>query len=197
MPRHVRLHFRPRLKRLTRKVKSELLPDGHTWLRIADPGWEDPLDAGFAKARGQRWNAPGSFPVLYFNEDLVTARLNLRLFIDGWPYEPEDLRDDTGPSLVSAFLPRAQRVADVHTRAGVAAARLPASYPLDTHGQLIGHDVCQRIGAEVHARGLRGVRCRSARAPDGAGRELAWFPATSRSRARLNKVTSFEAWYYA
>ncbi|MDX6297359.1 MAG: hypothetical protein QOI51_1216, partial [Nocardioidaceae bacterium] len=120
-----------------------MLPDGHTWLRIADPSWVDPLDPTFARANGQRWNPPHSFPVLYLNEDVVTARLNLRRYIAGWPYEPEDLRDDTGPCLVSARLPRAQRVADVHTPAGVAAVGLPGSYLLDAAGQLVGHEVCQ------------------------------------------------------
>ena len=177
-------------------MRTELLPDGHIWLRIAGPAWDDPLDPTFAMARGGRWNPPASFPVLYFNEDLVTARLNLRFFIAGWPYEPEDLRDDTGPILASAVLPHGQRVADVHTRGGVRAVGLPASYPLDDRGQPVRQDACQRIGAEARAKGLRGVRCRSARAPDGAGRELAWFPASSRSRAQLRAISSFEAWYY-
>lgn len=175
---------------------SELLPEGHTWLRIADPAWADPLDPTFAGTEGQRWNPPDSFAVLYLNEDLVTARLNLRLFIADWPFEPEDLRDDTGPCLAEAQLPRAQRVADVHSRRGVAAVGLPPSYPLDVDGRLIGHEVCQPIGATAKAQGLRGVRCRSARAPDGAGRELAWFPATSRSRARLGGIAAFETWFY-
>lgn len=178
-------------------MEVELLRAGHTWLRIADPGWADPLDPAFAAAKGQRWNPPGSFPVLYFNEDLVTARLNLRSFISGWPFEPEDLRDDTGPNLVSAQLPREQLVADAHTSAGIAALGLPRTYPLGSDGRLVGHERCQPIGVEVHSRGLRGVRCRSARVPDGAGRELAWFPATSRSRARLLGATPFEAWFYA
>jgi hypothetical protein len=178
-------------------VRTELLPERHTWLRIADPAWADPLDPTFAQAQSQRWNPPHSFAVLYLNEDLITARLNLRTFIAGWGYEPEDLRDDTGPCLVSAQLPRAQNVADVHTPAGVAAVGLPATYPLDHKGQLVGHEICQPIGAQALAEGLRGLRCRSARAPDGAGRELAWFPATARSRARLTTVTPFLQWYYS
>jgi hypothetical protein len=173
-----------------------VLADRHVWLRIANPAWADPLDPRFAQVRGQRWNPPDSFPALYFNEDLVTARLNLRLFVAGWPYEPEDLRDDTGPCLVSAHLPRAQRVADVHSRPGVRGVGLPASYPLNVRGQLIGHEICQPIGAAVHALGVRGLRCRSARAPEGSGRELAWFPATRGSRARLVGVVRFEAWFY-
>jgi RES domain-containing protein len=99
-------------------METEVLPEVHTWLRIADPAWVDPLDPAFACVQGGRWNPPDSFPALYLNEDLVTARLNVRLFIAGWPYEPEDLRLDTGPCLVAARLPRAQRVADAHTPAG-------------------------------------------------------------------------------
>ena len=82
------------------------------------------------------------------------------------------------------------------TRPPGRAVGLPTTYPQDEHGELVGHQVCQPIGAEVHSHGLRGVRCRSARVPDGAGRELAWFPATSRTRPRLKAMSRFEAWYY-
>jgi hypothetical protein len=173
------------------------LAEGHSWLRICAQAWSDPLDPAFARRRGQRWNPPGSFSALYFNEDVVTARLNLRLFIAGWPYGPEDLRDDNGPCLVSARLPRGQRVADVHTPAGVAAVGLPVTYPLDGEGHLVDHRVCQPIGVAVHDLGLRGVRCRSARAPDGAGRELVWFPANARTRAKLVSSMPFELWYFS
>jgi hypothetical protein len=178
-------------------VRTEVLPDRHRWLRVADPAWEDPLDPSYATSAGGRWNPPGSFPALYLNEDVVTARVNVMLFIAGWPYQPEDLRDDTGPVLVTATLPRRQRVCDVHSPAGVAAVGLPPSYPLDASGQPVGHSRCALIGAEVRAAGLRGVRYRSARTPFGAGRELAWFPATARSRARLIGVQAFSRWFYA
>jgi hypothetical protein len=177
-------------------MRTELLPDGHVWCRIAEAGWADPLDPSFAAVRGGRWNPPNSHPTLYLNEDSTTARLNLRAFIDEWPYEPEDLRDDTGPVLVHATLPADQRVADVHSRRGLAAVDLPATYPLDGDGRLIGHDRCQTVGLEAKRAGLRGVRSRSARAPDGAGRELAWFPATRRSRARAVELQAFEQWYW-
>ncbi len=176
-------------------MRSELLPDGHGWLRIADPRWSDPLDPSFGR-RGGRWNPPNSFPVLSLNQDLVTCRLNLRSFIAGWPYQPEDLNDRSGPVLVEAVIPRAQRVADIHSQMGLVSAGLSTSYPLDGRGRPIGHDRCQPIGREARRLGLRGVRCRSARAPDGAGRELAWFPASRRSRARAASIRSFESWYY-
>ncbi len=177
-------------------MRTETLPDGHEWWRIANPAWGDPLDPRFAGRYGGRWNPPDSFPTLYCNEDRVTARLNLRWFIRSWPYEPEDLRDDNAPLLVGITLPRDQRVADVHSRKGVASVNLPATYPLDAGGKLVPHAPCQRIGREAKERGLRGVRCRSARTPEGAGRELAWFPATARSHARRKTTLAFERWFW-
>ena len=178
-------------------MRTELLRDGHQWLRIADSGWSDPLDPTYAQQVGGRWNPPGSFPTLYLNEDLPTARTNLMSFIAQWPYESEDLRNDTGPVLVTATLPRRQHVADIDSNAGIAAARLPATYPLDAAGALVPHEACQPIGAKANAANLRGVRCRSAHFADGAGRELAWFPATSRSHAHHVATVSFEDWFWA
>lgn len=175
---------------------AERLPDEHRWLRVADRGWSDPLDATFAAEAGRRWNPPGSFPTLYLNEDVVTARINLQLFLDGKPYGPEDLAPGAGPVLVGARLPRNQQVVDVHSAAGVAAVGLPASYPADDAGGAVGHDLCQPIGAAARAAGLRGVRSRSAQAIYGAGRELAWFPATARSRARADGIEAFEDWFW-
>jgi hypothetical protein len=126
----------------------------------------------------------------------VTARANLRRFIAAWPYEPEDLRSDTGPLLVGATLPRDQAVADAHTPAGLAALELPVSYPRPRGDVLVSHERCQPIGAAVRAQGLRGVRARSAQTADGTGRELAWFPASARSHARPGPVLPFEDWFW-
>lgn len=175
---------------------DEALPDGHHWFRICEAGWDDPLDDSFAAVRGGRWNPPGSWRTLYLNEDVVTARLNLERFIAGWPYEPEDLDDERGPHLAVATLPRSQVVADVHTPAGVAAVGLPSTYPLDADGVPVPHEPCRAIGREVRDAGRRGVRCRSAQAPHGAGRELAWFPATARSRAHLVERVTFADWFW-
>lgn len=177
-------------------MRTELLPDGHEWWRIARREWRDPLDPAHAAQRGGRWNPPGSFPTLYLNEDMVTARLNLRTFIAGWPYEPEDLDDDAGPHLAIATLPRDQTVADVHTPGGVAAVGLPPTYPVDARGVLVDHVTCQQVGRDVHKGGLRGVRSRSAQGPHGAGREVTWFPATRRSRAHLVDRQSFADWFW-
>jgi hypothetical protein len=86
--------------------------------------------------------------------------------------------------LVAATLPREQICADAATPAGLVALGLPASYPLEADGTAVAHTRCQGLGERVHAAGLRGVWCISAATVDGVGRELAWFPATPRSRAR-------------
>lgn len=178
-------------------LRHERLADGWIWWRIAERAWTNPLDPSFAARRGGRWNPPHSFPTLYLNEDKVTARMNLRAFIARWPYEPEDLRPDMGPPLVGAVLPRAQEVCDVHSPEGVRGARLPATYPLDRDGRVVPRAQCQPIGVRVKKLGLRGVRSRSAQSKDGAGRDLAWFPATARSTAKRAVVLSFDRWYWA
>ncbi len=176
---------------------AEALADGHTWWRIADPAWEDPLDPSYAARVGGRWNPPDSFPTLYLSEDLVTARANLRKFIADWAYEPEDLRPGRAPLLVGARLPRAQRAADLHTPRGLARAGLPRTYPRDASGAPVPHAACQSVGVRASEAGLRGVRARSAQTADGVGRELAWFPATARSRAREVARSAFADWYWA
>lgn len=125
-------------------MRTEMLADGHVWLRVAQADWADPLDTRFAQRVGGRWNPPDSFPTLYLNEEVVTARINMQLFTDAWPYGPEDLRDDAAPVLVEALLPRQQRVADAHSPKGVISLGLPATYPLDTSGQPVPRSVARR-----------------------------------------------------
>ena len=176
---------------ITEKLRNRWL-----WWRISEAGWVDPLNPRYAQRFGGRWNPRSSFPTLYLNEDLVSARLNLRRFIDGWPYEPEDLRAESGPVLVGAQLPRDQTVCDAHTPAGIEAVELPRTYPLDEAGEPVPHATCQAIGAASKAANLRGVRARSAQGPDGVGREVAWFPATANSKAKRQKTLRFDEWYW-
>lgn len=174
---------------------AETLPE-QTWLRVADEDWSDPLDPSYAAEHGGRWNPPKSYPTLYLNQDLDTARAQIRKLLAGQPAEPEDL--DPPYTLVLAALPRRQQAADATTNAGLAALGLPHSYPIDVAGQEIAHSTCQPIGVAVHDAGLQGVHCRSAATPDGTGREWAWFPARSTSRARaVGEALPFSVWWYA
>ena len=182
---------------MVRGLRYNKLPDRRTWWRVADPTWSDPLSPMYSKKTGGRWNPPESFPTLYLNGDKRTARCNLQLFAGEEPYEPEDLRGDTAPVLIACQLPRNQVVCDVHTNAGLRAADLPDTYPLDPDGDVVEYSVCQEIGEQVRIDGKRGVHARSARSLDPADLELAWFPASSRSIARGVQRLEFSAWYWA
>ena len=173
----------------------ETVPDRHVWWRIARSDWANPLDPSFAQRDGGRWNPPESFPVLYLNEDIATAQGNLRAFIARCPYEPEDLREDRGPMLVGCVLPQRQVVCDIHSSAGLRAANLPDSYPLDEDGAPVPRTRCQPVGIRAKAAGLRGIRARSAQSQNGACRELAWFPASVHSIARRVERLGFTEWF--
>lgn len=164
-------------------MKSLRLPEGRVWLRVADPEWTNPLDPSHAATHGGRWNAPGSFSVLYLNADVVTARSQIDRMLDTTAVRPDDLEDDAY-LLIPVQLPRRQRVADAVSDEGVSSLGLPAEYPRGEDGETVPHAPCQAIGAGIHEARLRGVWCRSAATQSGTGRELAWFPASSRSVAR-------------
>lgn len=152
------------------------------WLRVARPTWDDPLDPSYERGQGGRWNSAASFPVLYVNGDVATARTQIEKLLAGSPVTLDDL-DDEAYVLVAAILPSAQNGADAVTDGGLRALGLPDTYPRDLAGDEIDHTVCQPIGREVDDAGLDGIWCRSARTGDGRGRELAWFPSDAGATA--------------
>jgi RES domain len=143
--------------------------------RLADPAWADPLDTSFSAKRGGRWNAPGTYEVLYLNGSLHTAVIQVRHRLAGQPFEIEDLDPDEQHDLVEVTVPDDDYL-DCISDQGLTAVGLPASYPLDRAGHPVGHDVCQPIGARAHAERLPGVACRSAaNGADRSDEELAVF----------------------
>jgi hypothetical protein len=167
---------------------------GGEYLRVADPGWGDPLDGSYAGRSGGRWNPPGSFPVVYLCRGVRVARANVFSRLRDQPYGPEDLDPASGPVLVATHLPETRQV-DVVTARGCRAAGLPASYPLDARGRTIAHERCQPIGMTAWREGEPGIACRSA-APGASRRdeELAWFG--RRRRLRPRRVLEFERWFW-
>jgi len=177
--------------------KTVRLPDGRLWLRVASPDWEKPLDPSFARTTGGRWNAPNSFPALYLNANVVTARLQIERLLDGTASTPDDLADDAYV-LVAAQLPPGELAADAVTDEGLNALGLPASYPVDGRGVPIPHSMCQPIGAALEALPpVQGVWCRSACSDDGRGRELAWFARGHRATAAWRDPLPYRQWRYA
>jgi RES domain-containing protein len=167
-----------------RRPRRLRIPHGRGLLRVAEPEWADPLDPGYAAAAGGRWDPSGSGARLYLSGDVATARMRLQRLADGAPFMMDDL-DDDAYVLVAATLPRGQACADAVSEVGLRRLGLPASYPLDAAGVPVRHAACQAAGERVREARLRGVWCVSAASRDKTGRELAWFPATTRSRARL------------
>ena len=121
--------------------------------------------------------------------------MNLALFVAKQPYELDDLREEMRPTLVACSLPREQGVCDAYSQAGLVAVGLPATYQLDSNGNLVPQSRCQPIGIRAKNAHLRGIRARSAQDSSGARRELAWFPATTRSVARPLQTLMVAAWF--
>lgn len=170
-------------------AKEVRLPDGRIWLRVADPDWVDPLDWSHAQERGGRWNAPGTHGALYLNANVTTARMQVERMLAGTSVRLEDL-DDDAYVLVAATLPARQNSADAVSSEGLRALGLPSSYPRTSAGREIAPGVCHEVGETAKAARLRGIWCRSNCTADGRGREVAWFPATSRSHAKAVWATS-------
>lgn len=173
------------------RLTFDTLERGGGYLRVADPSWTDPLDPSYAQASGGRWNPPGSYPVLYLNADVATARANVDRKFAGLPYGPTDLRPDRRPLLVAVDVPTDHHV-DVVTEAGCVHAGLPPSYPHDARGRECSHEQCQPIGEEARRQGRPGIACRSAARPD--GEELAWFTAKGGDPTRRQ---AFDDWYWS
>lgn len=167
---------------------------GGRYARVADPDWADALDGAEAATRGGRWNPEDSFPVVYLNRDIETARANVRRRFLGQPFSIDDLEPARRPLLVHADVPRARYV-DVVSDRGCLAAGLSTSYPRDAHGAVVPHEDCQPIGQAAWDQDEQGIACRSA-APDAwpPGEELAWFR-RSEELTVADRVP-FDLWYW-
>lgn len=156
-------------------IGMPLLPLDHRWLRVVARDWDDPLDPTHAQRLGGRWNPPDSWPTLYLNRDIETARAQITRLLKGTPVTADDLTDDAF-ELVSVVLPPAQ-IVDCVSDEGLGAAGLGSTYPCDGEERDVDHGTCQRIGRSAHESGFDGVEARSAADPSlkRASTELAWW----------------------
>ncbi len=168
---------------------------GGAYFRIADPEWADALDATYAEQRGGRWNPPRSFPVLYLNRDLKTARANVERKFAGLPYGPETLRPEGAPLLIETSVPEADFV-DVVTDGGCVALGLPATDPLHRNGREVGWVRCQPIGLQAWDAGEAAIAYRSAATRDRTGEELALFRRPGQAALGVVRRVLFEEWFW-
>lgn len=154
---------------------TEHIRRGGVYSRVADPQWQDPLDGSYSMRAGRRWNAPGSFPVVYLNATVEVARANCDGWFAGQPFGPLDVDPEMAPILVETEVPDAE-YADAVTAGGCAALGLPATYPFDARGASVPWSACQPVGQRLWDAGERGLACRSAALARGTrGEELAYF----------------------
>ncbi len=172
---------------------------GGEHFRVADPQWGDPLDGSYSLRHGGRWNAAGSFPVLYLCADRQVARANARLFLtkrlEGVPINAEDIEPSELPVLVVTDVPEDDFL-DAVTSSGCREVGLPATYPIDAKGDVVGWDRCQPVGQMAFDDGLAGVACRTAAtgAPTD-GEEMAWIDRGVGEPLEATGTERFEQWY--
>jgi len=168
---------------------------GGRYLRVADRDWENPLDGSYARERGARWNPPGSYPVVYLNRCLRTARLNCLHRFRDLPYGPEDLDEAEAPVLVATDVPGGEH-ADCLSDGGLAAWGLPVGYPRHPDGRPVSWQECWPVGQAAHGAGLDGVACRSA--AEGArpdDHELAYFERDDARGPQPVESLAFSEWF--
>jgi RES domain len=166
------------------------------YYRVAEPGWENPLDGSYAREDGGRWNRPGSYPVVYLSRSLRTARLNCLHKYKGKPYGPEDLDEAEAPVLVETDVPDGEH-ADCLSDHGLDGWGLPVSYPQHPDGRPVIWEECWLVGDAVHEEGLDGVACRSA--AEGAQRddyELAYFGRDDAPALESIEQQAFSDWFW-
>jgi len=148
---------------------------------------------------GGRWNAPGSFPIVYLNRNTSTARANARYLLttklERTFLTAEDLDPTELPVLITTAVPEDEYV-DVLTDDGCIAAGLPITYPHDAGGNTLDQAVCWPIGKAAWADGEQGIACRSAAEHASAdGEELAYFDRPDRRLTAGDPPDAFEHWY--
>lgn len=167
---------------------------GGAFNRLAEPHWEDPLDTSFSKQHGGRWNAPGSYGVLYLNMTEEMARIHVEHRLAGQPYNIEDLEPAAQHDLVEVDVAETDAL-DLVSGGGLRAVGLPVGYPLDAEGQPVTHEQCHSVGRAAYDAPLPAIVCRSAAAGAAAtGEELAVFDRDLGIVTQTGR-RSFAEWY--
>ncbi len=167
-----------------------------TLFRAIPHGSQTPLSSQYAYQYGGRWNAPGSYPVMYTSASVA----GVRAYVD-WQasyygvnladWAPEDQPDLLVLSIQGSY-------ADVATTSGLTFYGLPTTYPVGYLGQE-AWTITQPIGAFIYAEGWPGLVTRSATASSWSGliyqwAELALFTERAPLPVPVDRL-DYRAWY--
>ncbi len=163
---------------------------GGTYYRVCGPDWKDPGDTAYSNTSGGRWNAPGSFGVLYLNQNLEGARANAMRFI-AQQFGPAVLPEDIEPAYLpdaAAFSIDATEFVDAVTGAGRSALRLAATYAERT-----GYVQCRRVGTAAYESDEDGIATISAVSEQ--SEELAIFDRALARVMHVGRRSHFVDWW--
>jgi RES domain-containing protein len=88
----------------------------------------NPMDGTHSMRRGGRWNAPGSFPVVYTSCSTEVAVANIWRRYEGEVGEPWDESEEEQADLYEIHVDQ-EGLADIVSPAGIAGVGLPTTYP--------------------------------------------------------------------
>ncbi len=124
-----------------------------------------PLSAEYSVTYGGRWNAAGTYPVMYTFLSPQLARQWVATTMS--PYGPHEVEPENLPDLLVLDW-ELDNVADLTCTAGLNEAGLPSTYPQGFTGTS-NWTVTQSVGATIHSAGHTSVLTRSASATEWSG----------------------------
>ena len=164
---------------------------GGSYFRLFKPGWADPLDAAYSKARGGRWTPPGEFGAVYLNQSIEVAAANARAQHAGRAIGLFDLSPSRRPSLLNVDVVPSS-VVDIVSPRGIDRAGFPVEYPFG-----VSHASCWPVARRAYGEvGIAGIACRSnaeSTAEYAVGEELAWFDRAP--MLAVGRRRTFAEWY--
>jgi len=143
---------------------------GHVF-RCVPHGTKEPLDTSYSLGGG-RWNAPGTFQVLYTFLSVDLARTWAQQQLANVGATPDNTQPERLPDLVVIDC-NLTAIADLTRPAGLSSVGLPTTYPVGYETQA-AWTVTQPIGAALYNQGTPGLLARSATAKAWDGETSSW-----------------------
>ncbi|SRR6266851_193358 len=167
-----------------------------TVFRAIPHGSATPLSSQYAYEYGGRWNAAGSYPVLYTSSSVAGARAYVDWQASYYGVNLADWAPEDQPDLLVISIEGSY--ADIATNPGLTFYGLPTTYPVGYLGQE-AWTITQPIGAFIYAEGWAGLVTRSATAASWSGSmdqwaEVALFTERAASPVLIDRL-DYRAWH--